>query len=173
MGDKVSDVTAGAEDEEQSEVELGIAEQIVLLSQASEAPTEFEPPGRVFDQDEVDFGSPAWMPCLAAVQGWLRLPDELTLDDQHRFLEALARGLGFDDVDAAVESIAGRPRLTAAGLDRMSGRLQRALRLQGEFLADLEADGGSQASATGRWREAWDDAEEEAEAEEELSLIHI
>jgi hypothetical protein len=162
MGTQVSDVTASVEDEERSEIEYGIAEQIVLLSQASEAPTEFEAAGRVFDVDEVDFGSAAWMTCLAEVQGWLRLPEDLTLDDQHRYLETLALGLGFDKVDSGVESIEGRPRLTAAGLDRLSGRLQRAQQLQAEFVADLGAEGGSRASATGRWLEAWeDDVEEE------------
>lgn len=171
MGDQVSEVVAGAEDEEQSEVELGIAEQIVLLSQASDAPTEFESAGLVFELDEVDFGSSAWMACLAEVQGWLRLPDDLKLDNPGQFIGTLATGLGFDHPDSAVEQVGGLPRLTAAGLDRLSERLQRALRLQGEFLADLEADGGSQASATGRWREAWDDAEEEAEAEEETGPV--
>ena len=54
MSDAVTEIQQDAE--ERSEVEFGIAEQIALLSQASEAPTEFEPAGRAFDQDEVDFG---------------------------------------------------------------------------------------------------------------------
>jgi hypothetical protein len=169
LEEQVTDVTDSAQRDEQSEVEEGsevefaIAEQIALLSQATEAPLEIEPTGRALDQDEVDFGSPAWMSCLAEVQGWLSLPEDLKLDDPHRFLHALARGLGFED-SSAVDSIGDLPRLTAAGLDRLSRRLQRAVQLQAEFLADLDADGGSQASATGQWREAW---EEEEEAEEE------
>ncbi len=148
---------AAVEDEERAEVEFAIAEQIVLLSQASDAPTEFDAAGRVFDPEEVDFGSTAWMTCLAEIQGWLRLPEHLPLDDPQRFLDTLALGLGFEKVDSAVESIDGRPRLAAAGLERLSGRLQRAQQLQAEFVADLSADGGSPASATGRWRDAWDD----------------
>jgi hypothetical protein len=164
MGSQVIDVTTGIEDEERSEVEFAIAEQIVLLSQVSETPTEFEAPGRVFDADEVEFGSAAWMACLAEVQGWLRLPEDLTLDNQQRYLETLARGLGFEDLDSAVESIDGQPRLTAAGLDRLSGHLQRAQLFQAEFVEDLGADGGSRASATGRWRDAWeDDVEDDGE----------
>jgi hypothetical protein len=148
---------------EQSEIELGIVEQIVLLSQASEAPTEFEPPGRSFDQQEVDFGSPAWMACLAEVQGWLRLPQDLPLNDERGFLETLASGLGFEDVASAIEPIDDRLQFSPAGLDRLSGRLQRALQLQEQFLADLDSDGGSQASATGRWLEAWEDEDAEEE----------
>src|SRR5262249_53731029 len=147
-----------------SEVELAIAEQIALLSQATDAPTEFEPTGRSFEQDEINFETPAWMACLAGVEGWLRLPDVLTLDDPAQFLAKLAAGLGFDDVDSAVESIEGRPRLTAAGLDRLNVRLQQAVRLHSEFLADLEEDGGSRPSATARWLEAWEDDLEDEEA---------
>jgi hypothetical protein len=167
----VTDVTVIAEGnepselEERSEVEFAIAEQIVALSQATEAPLEFEPTGRVFDQEEVDFGSARWMACLAEVQGWLSLPEDVTLDDPHRFLQTLARGLGFEEADYPVESVGDQPGLTAAGLDRLSRRLQRAVQLQAEFLADLEADGASQASATAQWREAWEE-EEEGEVEE-------
>jgi hypothetical protein len=99
----VSDVTTDTEGEEQSELQLAIAEEIALLSQASEAPSEFEPTGRAFAPDEVDLQSPTWMACLAEVQGWLRLPDELTLIDQRQFVETLAAGLGSADIAAAVE----------------------------------------------------------------------
>src|SRR5205823_2361128 len=119
-------------------------------------PTEFEP-GSALRLDEVDFRSPAWMACLAEIQGWLRLPEELGLDDQEQFLEALTRGLGFDDSGAAIVSTDGSPRLNAAALDRLNTRLQRAVQLQGEFQANLEAEGASPASATGQWLEAWDD----------------
>jgi hypothetical protein len=137
-----------------------------LLSQASDTPSEFEPTGRAFDQDEVDLQSPSWMACLAEVQGWLRLPEELTLDDQRQFLEVLAVGLGFADIDSAVEGVDGRYHLTGAGLERLSERLQRAHQLQDSFLANLQADGASQASATGRWIEEWE-AEDVFEEEEE------
>jgi hypothetical protein len=164
--DIMGDATTDAEREEQSELELAIAEQIASLSQASDAPSEFEPTGRAFDADEVDLQSPTWMTCLAEVQGWLRLDDELTLDDQRQFLEVLAVGLGFADIDSAVAGVDGRYQLTEAGLERLSERLQRALQLQDTFLADLEADGASQASATGRWLEGWE-AEDVLEEEQE------
>lgn len=162
-GEQVSDILAVDEEDEAREVEVGIVEQIVQLSLASEAPSDFEPVGRAFEPGEIDFGSPGWMSYLYEVQGWLRLPESLKLDEPQTFLETLARGVGFDDITDAVSSGDGHLRLTAAGLDRLGGRLQRALQLQAEFLADLEAEGASQASASGRWREAWedDDAQEE------------
>ncbi len=157
QGEQVTDLHADEEGEERSDVESAIAEQIVQLSQATDTPTDFEPTGHAFDPGEVDLGSPSWMTCLADVQGWLRLPEDLAMDDPQTFLATLALGLEFDGVESAVESIDRRSRLNAAGLDRLSGRLQRALQLQGDFLADLEEDGGSRASATGRWREAWEE----------------
>ena len=169
MEDRVSDVLAGTEDEERSEREFSIAEQIALLSQATEAPTEFEPTGREFDPTEIDLGSPGWMSCLAEVQGWLRLPEDLTLKDQDRFLETLAVGLGFDEVNSAVESAGDGFRLNTAGLDRLSDRLQRGLQIQERFRVDLESDGGSLASATGKWLEAW----EELDAEEEEGVVQF
>src|SRR5579862_3356293 len=152
------------EPEEPSEVELAIAEQIAQLSLASEAPTEFEPPGRAIDASEVDLRSASWMTSVGLVQGWLRLPNELDLESPERFIESLARGLEFEDTEEAVAWDGRRPYLTATGLDGLGGRLQLALRLQEAFLADLEADGGTLASATGRWIEAWD--EEDAEIDE-------
>ncbi|WP_421118603.1 DUF262 domain-containing protein [Aquihabitans daechungensis] len=159
----MTDAMAVEEYEAFSELEFGLAEQIALLSQATETPTEFEPAGRAIDQADVDFSSMGWTACLVEVQGWLRLPDDLPRDDPDQFFGALARGLGFEEVDVAVETVEGRLRLTQAGLDKLNARLQRAAQLQGEFLADLEADGGSRDSATGRWRQAWEDAASEEE----------
>lgn len=151
--------------EQRTEIESAIAEQIVVLSEASEAPTEFEPVGRAIDPAEVDFSSAGWMAALAEVQGWLRLPEELKLENESGFLEALADGLGCEDRDSAVRSVDGRPRLNPGALDRLSVRLQRAVRLQGTFLEDLEADGATLESATGRWRDAWEDESDDEEEE--------
>src|SRR5207342_2560228 len=57
-GRVVSETSFEEEPEERSELELTIDEQIALLSQASETPSEFEPPGRAFDAGEVDLRSP-------------------------------------------------------------------------------------------------------------------
>ena len=163
MEDRVSDVLAGTEDEERSEREFSIAEQIALLSQATEAPTEFEPTGRAVrpNRDRLRIARLDVVPRRSA--GMASVAGSLTLKDQDRFLETLAVGLGFDEVNSAVESAGDGFRLNTAGLDRLSDRLQRALQIQEQFRVDLESDGGSLASATGKWLEAW----EELDAEEE------
>lgn len=145
-----------------SDLEEAIAEQIAHLSSVSDTPDEFEPPGHAFEAEEVDFGSAVWMACLAEVQGWLRLPEELRLDDQKRFLDALARGLELDPPAVVLEEQAPL-RLVDAALERLNGRLQQAIRLQEQYIADLETDGSTTRSATGRWIAAWDDGEAEDE----------
>jgi hypothetical protein len=167
MSDAATDMEQDAED--RAEAEGAIAEQIVALSQATETPTEFEPTGRTFDLDDVDFSSPTWITCLADVQGWLRLPQELSLDDENQFLGTLAQGLEFEELDDAIESANGRPRLTALALDRLNARLQRAVQLQEAFDADSETDGSSRASATSRWIDAWDEVIDEEEGTEPVS----
>jgi hypothetical protein len=68
-----------------------------------------------------------------------------------------------------VELVDGRERLTPVGRDRLLGRLQRAVQLQEQFVEDLDADGGSAASATGRWVESWDGDVEDEEGSEPVS----
>lgn len=145
-----------------SDLEGAIAEQIAHLSNVSDTPDEVEPPGRAFEAEEVDFSSAVWMSCLAEVQGWLRLPEELVLDDQERYLYALVRGLELDPPVAVIED-QGSLRLADTALERLNGRLQQATRLQEQFVADLETDGSTTRSATGRWVAAWDEGEADDE----------
>ena len=145
------------------ELELAIAEQISQLSQATLTPNEFGPPTAAVDPEDVDLRSQSWMTHLASVQGWLHLSRDLSLKDPDGFLVTLSEGLGCEDVSALIEVRDGRKQFNNAGLNRLSGALAQALRLQEDFLADSEADGGTLASATGRWILAW----EEAEAEDE------
>ena len=156
-------------EDEGSEAEIAIAEHIAVLSQADEAPTEFEPYGGSLAVADVNFASGAWMTCLAEVQWWLRLPEDLRADDESEFLRVLAQGLGFTQVEAAVETVAGRTALTPVGRDRLLVRLQHAVQLQEQFLADLDAEGGSPDSATGRWLESWDEDVEDEEGSEPVS----
>lgn len=97
-----------------SDLEGAIAEQIAHLSSVSDTPDEFEPSGRAFDAEEVDFSSAVWMTCLAEVQGWLRLPEELILDDQERLLYALVRGLELDPQVVVIEEQGSLKLLDAA-----------------------------------------------------------
>ncbi len=168
MSDALADAVDPVE-EERSDAEAAIAEQIIIISQAGDTPTEFEPTGRAFDVSDVSFSSSVWLSSLLEVQGWLRLPEQLADDEEGTLLRSLSAGLDFDDVSLAVETFDGRPRLTAAGLERLSGQLQRAVQLQQEFQADLESDGGSRESATGSWREKWSDEAYEEEGSEPVT----
>jgi hypothetical protein len=106
---------------------------------------------------------------LTDVQGWLRLGDELPRDDEPAFQEALARMLGLDEVAEAFEQVDGQARLTPAGVDRLGSRLDRAIQLQEQFIADLQAEGGSLASATQNWIDSWDDEVQDEESSEPVS----
>ena len=145
------------EDSDRADIEVAVAEQIAALSEAEATPNEFEPPGRPFDLGEIDFGSSAWMSCLTEVQGWLRLPEELTLESPEQFVTRLAVSLGFEEPAEGIDQSSAQARLSMAGLDRLNVRLQRALHEQSEFLADLETEGSNLSAATGRWLEAWED----------------
>ena len=149
-------VLESAETEDLSELAMAIAEHVAILSQSSETPSEFTSSGEVFEAGEVDLKTSAWMTALAAVQGWLRLPSDLIVDQPEHFAAALEDGLECNP-GACAPLLDGVPRLTAVGMDRLFARLQRAVRLQQGFLADLETEGGTIASATGRWLEAWEE----------------
>src|SRR4051794_35586190 len=67
-GEAVTEMTTDeAQDEERSDLELAIAEQLALLSQSNEVPSEIEPPGDSFQAEDIDFSSPDWMSSLATV----------------------------------------------------------------------------------------------------------
>jgi hypothetical protein len=159
----------GLEDDERTDAETAIAEQIAALSLATDAPSEFEPTGRAIDTAEVDFSSTAWMACLADVQGWLRLPGSLVLDDPENFLQTLADGLGFEDSATAIDHLDQPPRLSLIGLDRLLNRLQRAERLQAEFAEALEGQGASVDSATGQWVDSWNEEDDREEPSEPVT----
>jgi hypothetical protein len=154
----MSDAMAEQDEVEQSDLEQAIAEQVATLSQAAETPTEVEPPSDPLEADEVDFRSGGWRSALAEVQDWLRLPHKLTLRSPEEFTRSLADALDYDDVSEAVES-ADQTRLTDSALGRLNVRLQQAIRLQEQFLSDLETEGSSVTSATGRWLAAWEESD--------------
>ena len=86
------------------------------------------------------------------------------MDSESDFDSSLARGLGLEDNWDAGASDALRERL----LPRLANRLDRALALRDEFVADVEsADevGASRESAAAAWSEAWQEVEDEDEVE--------
>jgi hypothetical protein len=151
-------------DDERKALEWGVAEHLAALSEASEAPDEFEPAGVTFAPSEVDFTANAWMTSLAEVQGWLRLDYQLDLVDPLDFATTLVRNLGFDELPEALDDASSVPKLSLVALERLRERAERGLRLQQVFTEELEAEAGSQTSATARWLEAWEDEPEEEES---------
>ncbi|MBK7274033.1 MAG: DUF262 domain-containing protein [Actinomycetales bacterium] len=64
-----------------------------------------------------------------------------------------ARELGLPPADAFDPSV--QPGLTARALERLNERLDAAVRLQGDFLQELETKGTSLDAATQAWADAW------------------
>ncbi|WP_332643075.1 DUF262 domain-containing protein [Aeromicrobium sp.] len=161
MTDVQADTDAAAE--ERAELEWSIAELLSTLSEAAEVPSEFEAPPSAFGPDEVDFQSNAWMAMVESVQGWLRLPETLSMSSPQEFAELLVGGLGMGNVDDGLDVVDGNVRLSDDGLDKLRERAERARQLQQSFLEDLETDGSSVAAATTQWAESWEETPEEEE----------
>lgn len=146
-------MTASDQDERYA-TEYAVADQLAEVSEARVTPNEFgavEP----FSADDVDFASNGWMARLSEVQGWLRLPEILELEDPETFVCTLVRSLGYDADDSSGVDSPGR--LSDHGLERLRERLEHARQLQQQFIEVYEAEGGSEDAATGWWTEAWDD----------------
>lgn len=138
-----------------------VAELLTNLSQASDAPTEFDATAAPFTSDDVDFATDAWIGRVADVQGWLRLDEPLPLQSTGEFVRALAGLLGFRDAADVVAGSEESPDLTLVGLDRLRDRAERAVRLQQLFLENYEGDGGTRETATRNWIAAWEDEEDD------------
>lgn len=155
-------VAAASEREDQtvvdtSEIEQSIAEGIANLSQSDQTPSEFEPIWERLTADQISFSTGSWRPCLAQIQGWLRLDNVLDELSPVRFLSSLATGLG--EPAAANEAVV---------LPRLAERIDRALEIRQMFdnLLEAEAEGGAtRESATQAWLSAWDEIVEEDESE--------
>lgn len=155
------DDVAGDPPEEDVRLQLQdrIAELIAELSDAADSPSGVQP-GAPFSAGDVDFETDAWMNRLGEVQAWLRFSEDLPLTDRSTFVTSLAARLGFDSPSEGVEVGGGVPRLTEVGLERLGERAELAARLQQAFLADLYAEGGTRASATASWVNAWESEED-------------
>lgn len=136
-----------------------IADLLAELSEATDSPKGVQPCPQ-FTAADVSFDSDGWMSRLADVQGWLNFSEDLPTSDPAAFAASLAGALDFETQSHGIESAHGTPRLMEAALERLSERAELAARLQQAFLADLEAEGGTRASATASWNEAWSDAED-------------
>lgn len=140
-----------------------IAEGLATLSEASDTPHGVDPVSSIFTSDDVDFTSDAWMNKLAEVQGWLRLSEDLPLTGGEPFLQALIFEFELESNDLLAPGDANPP-LSIRALERLNERVQAAVRLQSNYLEELEANGTNRETATQSWADEWDeiDASEEA-----------
>ena len=140
-----------------------IAEGLATLSEASDAPKGVPPVSSMFSSGDVDFTSDAWMNKLAEVQGWLSLSEDLPLTGGEPFLQALIVEFNLEPNDL-LASGGANPPLSLRALERLNERVEAAVRLQGNYLEELEAKGTNRGTATQSWADAWGeiDAGEEA-----------
>lgn len=132
-----------------------LAESMATLSEASDCPTGVNVPSATLSSGDVDFESGAWTGQLADLQGWLGFGGDLPLTSMDDFLRALAKELGLTP-KAALDS-GTPPGLTVHALERLNERLDTAVRLQAEFLQELESKGTSCSEATQSWADGWAD----------------
>lgn len=143
--------------EDVEDLELAISEALADLSQAVQGPREVFSMSP-FEFDEVSWSTNGWMSALIDVQGWLRLPIALDPSAPETLLESLREGLDPGSRRSDRQEEDGQTWLGL--LTRLRERCARALELQKQYLEDLEDDATS-ASAEQRWRDAWEDAQED------------
>lgn len=133
------------------EHENSIAESISLLSEPGETPEGVEMSDSKVAPSDVDFATGSWMSHLLSVQSWLHLPVSLVGDDVESFRGRLAD---------ALETASTSPDDLFPALDE---RLERAVALRAEFLADLDSSSegeATRATATMRWLAAWAESDD-------------
>lgn len=141
--------------EEDPRVELldRLAESMATLSEASDTPTEVNAPSATLSSADVDFESGKWAEQLASLQGWLNFARDLPLDDIDNFRRVLAQELGLNPKKALDPDI--QIGLAVHALERLNDRLDTAVRLQAEFLQELEM-GTTHSVASQRWADGWE-----------------
>ena len=135
-----------------------IAEGIALLSEAADTPTGVAAASSSVSADEIYSSSNAWMGHLASVQDWLCLPEKLPTSDANSFVAHLVASLDLE-ADEAMDETTSPSQLTVPALERLTQRIELAVRLQRIFAEELESDGVTRASATSNWANAWEDSD--------------
>ncbi|MBO6855125.1 MAG: DUF262 domain-containing protein [Marivivens sp.] len=131
-----------------------IAEGLATLSEASDTPNGVPPVSSIISSDDVDFTSDAWMSNLAEVQGWLSLSENLPLTGGEPFLRALINEFKLAPTEL-LSPESPNPRLSVHAIERLSERVDAAVRFQRNFLEELETKGSNRATATQSWADAW------------------
>ena len=143
-------------DEDDPRVQLlqSIADGLATLSEASDTPDGVPPISSMFSSGDVDFASDAWMNQLADVQGWLCLSEDLPRAGGEPFHKALVTELELQPTDLLACRTACPP-LSLRALERLNERVDIAVRLQSEFLEELDTKGTGRATASQSWADAW------------------
>lgn len=136
-----------------------IADQLSELSNSELLPAGYKSSGGSFEATEVSFSSSAWLLRVCQVQAWLRLNEDLERKraeaDPLSFSRSLFQELQPKEQVTCVSSEDGNLRLTVAGAEILTERLDIALRLQQQFTELSETL--SRKNATERWIEAWEE----------------
>lgn len=145
---------------EEVEVEYAqVADHLSTLSQQEEFPAGVNGLLDPFEADEVSFDSSVWLLRVLAVQGWMRLPAEISQaeaeNDPTGTAISLFAGLGEADPAACVETAGGTVIPTEMGATALVDRLDLAVRLMERFQELGEAM--PLQAATQKWIELWEE----------------
>lgn len=158
--DQTPDSESVGDHEAKTQLWESIADGLAFLSESPDAPTGVRGPASSFTSLDVDFGTGSWIARLSDVQDWLCFNSTLPTKSRDDFLEALAVELSLTAEDA-FEPTGQAKELSAKGLEKVSHRIDTAVRLQSEFVDELESKGASRADASRTWSDAW--AEEDSD----------
>ena len=143
-----------------TELELGIAEQIVQLMQDGPVPEGITVARTVYFDGAGADGK--WRTPLLAIQGWLHLPDEINATSTRTYDETLGEMLGIENFANTTEED------YEDYLSALESRLEQANELRAAFVYELENESegsATLATASAHWEEAWSEAEESTEVE--------
>lgn len=151
-----------SEEDPRTQLWESIADGISALSEATDTPSGVSVASSSISRDDVDMTSDTWMPRLAEVQGWLNLSEQLPSSGRDAFLASLSSSLELEAA-AAIDTTVHPSELTPLALERLSQRIELAVRLQQDYADDLESEGYSRASATSKWANAWEESDPSAQ----------
>lgn len=160
---EASDVETVEEMDAQAQLWESVADGLAMLSESPDTPTGVGGPTSMFSSSDVDFGTDSWITRLSDVQDWLYFSSTLPTKSREDFLDALTAELGLAPAEAFDPNDQVKS-LSVKALEKLSQRIDTAVRLQQEFMEDLESKGVSRADASRTWSDAW--AEEDTDGQQ-------
>lgn len=155
--------------EEEDELDHeGLAATLSALSQG-DTPDSFPSSPSPFEAEDIDWSSNEWLTFVREIQYWLRLDQEVEVDNgAASAANDLFSGLAVDDPDACYEVQDGVAFLTPLGFSRLDERLSLTQSRKDSFEQDLADDFGLK-QATRRWLARWEDEPDTAD----LSKVEV